>query len=289
MSGEIVTSTATAKEGGTSSTIKCPMLGAANYTVWAIRMKIALKVHKVWEAIEEETTEGDKNNMAIALLFQSIPEALILQFGELDTAKKVWEAIKTRNVGAERVKEARLQTLMNDFDRLKMKETESIDVFGGKLAEITSKSAALGVTIEESKLVKKFLSSLPRKKYIHIVASLEQILDLNNTSFEDIMGRLKAYEERIADEEEPQEEQTKLMYSNFESQGANRDYKNQRGRGRGGRSYYRGRGRGRYNGTMDTSRVTCYRCDKQATARIVSSNYKRRLRVKTTTHRTLMS
>ena len=263
MSGEIVTATATTKEGGSSSTIKCPMLGAANYTVWTIRMKIALKVHKVWEAIEEETTEGDKNNMAIALLFQSIPEALILQFGELDTAKKVWEAIKTRNVGAERVKEARLQTLMNDFDHLKMKETESIDDFGGKLAEITSKSAALGVNIEESKLVKKFLSSLPRKKYIHIVASLEQVLDLNKTSSEDIMGRLKAYEERIADEEEPQEEQTKLMYSNFESQGANRDYKNNRARGRGGRSYYRGRGRGRYNGTMDTSRVTCYRCDKQ--------------------------
>ena len=60
--------------------------------------------------------------MAIVFLFQSIPEALILQVGDIDTDKGVWEAIKTRHVGAERVKEARLQTLMAEFDRLKMKD-----------------------------------------------------------------------------------------------------------------------------------------------------------------------
>lgn len=181
-------------------------------------MKITLKVHKVWEAVEDVTTNREKNDMALALLFQSIPETLILQAGELDKAKQVWEAIKTRHVGAERVKEARLQTLMTEFDRHKMKETENIDGFGGKLSELASKSAALGVTIEEAKIVKKFLMSLPRKKYIHIVASLEQVLDLNTTSFEDILGRLKAYEERIFEEEETEEGQRKLMYVNYENQ-----------------------------------------------------------------------
>ena len=251
-------------KGGGSSTIKCPMLTTTNYTVWAMRMKITLEVHKVWDTIEDELTEGDKNDMAVALLFQSIPETLILQVGELHTAKKVLEAIKSRYVGAERVKEARLQTLMNKFDRLKMKHKETIDEFGGKLYEISSKSAALGVTIEEPKLVKKFLSSLPRKKYIHIVASLEQVLNLNTTSFEDIMGRLKAYEERIdEDEEDPQEDQKQLMYTNMEPQAnqSNGGYNDFQNRGRGGRgSWYRGRGRGR--GGRDTSRVMCYRCDK---------------------------
>lgn len=109
-------------------------------------------------------------------------------------------------MGAERVKEARLQTLMVDFDRLKMKDSETIDEFAGKLSEISSKSAALGTNIEESKLVKKFLKSLPRRKYIHMVASLEQVLDLNTISFEDIVGRLKAYEERVHEEEEDQED-----------------------------------------------------------------------------------
>lgn len=95
--------------------------------------------------------------MAIALLFQSIPEALILQLGDLDSSKVVWEAIKARHVGADRVKEARLQTLMAEFDRIKMKETDTIDLFVGKLTEISSKSIALGEVIDEPKLVKKFL------------------------------------------------------------------------------------------------------------------------------------
>lgn len=140
------------------------MLTSSNYTVWAIQMKLLLKVHKVWEVIETESNETEKNDVAITLIFSYIPEALVLQTGELDNAKKVWEVIKSRHMGADRVKEARLQTLTADFDRLKMKESDTIDSFVGKLAEIASKSAALGQIIEEVKLVKKFLHSLPTKK-----------------------------------------------------------------------------------------------------------------------------
>ena len=246
------------KEGG--STIKCPMLTSSNYIVWGIRMKNVLKVHKVWSIVETESEEEEKNDLAIGLMFQAIPETLVLQVGELNTAKKVWEAIKMRHVGAERVKEARLQTLMSEFDRLSMKDAEKIDDFAGRLSEISSKAAVLGEEIEESKLVKKFLKSLPRKKYIHIVASLEQVLDLKTTSFDDIVGRLKAYEERVAEEEETHEDHGKLMYADSQSSREyNDDYKGNRGRG--GRSY-RGRGRGRGYGGRDTSRIMCFRCDK---------------------------
>ncbi|KAG7594688.1 Zinc finger CCHC-type [Arabidopsis thaliana x Arabidopsis arenosa] len=214
--GDIIPATGKPKEGGGSASIQCHMLNATNYTVWAIRMKIALKVHKAWEVIETATDDAEKNDIAMALLLQSIPETLVLQIGELDTAKKVWDSIKARHV-------------------------------------------------EESKLVKKFLKSIPRKKYIHIVASLEQVLNLNTTTFEDIVGRMKVYEERVCEEEEPHEDHSKLMYANADSQTgySNQDYNNDyRGRGRGTRGYYRGRGRGRFNGERDTSKVTCFRCDK---------------------------
>lgn len=112
------------KEGGVPSSINCPMLNTTNYTVWAMRIKVLLKVHEAWEVVETESDNIKKNNMAMVLLFQSIPETLILQVGELDTTKKVWEAIKARHMGADRVREARLQTLSAEFDRLKMKETD---------------------------------------------------------------------------------------------------------------------------------------------------------------------
>ena len=151
---------------------------------------------------------------------------------------------------------------MADSDHLKMKDTQTIDEFVGKLSEISSKSAALGEEIEEAKLVKKFLKCLPRKKYIPIVAALEQVLDLKTTRFKDIIGRLKAYEEHVFDEEDNQDDQGKLMYANMQTEQA-RDYNNNnRGRGSGGRFYNRGRRRGRYNGTTDATNLTCFRCDK---------------------------
>lgn len=101
---------------------------------------------------------------------------------------------------------------MTEFDRFRMKETNKIDDFVGKLSEISSKAAALGETMVESKLVKKFLQCLPRKKYIHIVASLEQILDLNTTTFENIIGRFKTFEEHICEEEDTLENQKQLLY-----------------------------------------------------------------------------
>ena len=70
--GEVMVPATGKKEGrGGPSSIQCPMLTSSNYTVWAMRMKITLKVHKVWEVIETESTEGDKNDMATILLFQS--------------------------------------------------------------------------------------------------------------------------------------------------------------------------------------------------------------------------
>ena len=65
------------------------MLNSTNYTVWAIKMRTCLKVHKAWEIIETGKDDGDKNDMAMALLFQSIPESLVLQVGDLNTAMEV--------------------------------------------------------------------------------------------------------------------------------------------------------------------------------------------------------
>lgn len=50
-------------------------------------MKAALKVHKVWESVDPGEEDREKSDLARALLFQSILESLILQVGNIDTAK----------------------------------------------------------------------------------------------------------------------------------------------------------------------------------------------------------
>lgn len=253
------------------STVVCPMLNTTNYTFWAKRMKVLLKVHKVWDAIDPGSKEDEKNDLATALLFQSLPENLVLQIGEDDTPKEIWEAIKTRNLGAERVRTARLQTLSNEFDRLRISDSDTIDAFSGKITELTSKGASLGQSIEEHKVVKKFLDSLPLK-YIHMSASLEQMLDLNTISYEDIIGRLKAFEERIKlkEAQESQSHQGNLLYSSsnsFEQQdnsrGRGRGQNQSRGRGNRGRGCGRGNSQERNKEKRDYSQIVCFNCKKK--------------------------
>lgn len=57
--GDLITVVKKPKERGPSS-ISCLMLNTTNYTVWVIRMKILLKVHKVWEVVENESNEAEK-------------------------------------------------------------------------------------------------------------------------------------------------------------------------------------------------------------------------------------
>ncbi|KAJ0837227.1 hypothetical protein HanRHA438_Chr16g0775911 [Helianthus annuus] len=110
--------------------LPCSMLTSTNYAVWAMKMKSIFKVYKVWEVIDPGTTvDENKDSIATALLFQALLEELTLQIGNSDSAKEMWETVKSRNQGVDRVKEARLQTLMSEFEALKMKEPSTVADF----------------------------------------------------------------------------------------------------------------------------------------------------------------
>ncbi|XP_076940852.1 uncharacterized protein LOC143610193 [Bidens hawaiensis] len=256
------------KENSSTSLI-CPMLTSTNYTIWAMKLWAIFNVHGVWEMIDPGTsTDAKNNNMAIALLFQSISEAMTLQVGNLPTAKEMWDTIKARHLGADRVREARLQTLMDEFDSLKMKESSTVDEFASQINTLASKAASLGETIEESKMVKRFLSGLPKKNFIHMVASIEQLVNLKTVGFDDVVGRLKAYEERIKDEICQSEGQGKLMFhkAEYSNRGQSSNTPSSRGRGRsretGGRGTSRNQTEGQVMVNKDRSQIKCFRCDE---------------------------
>nr|GEW46659.1 zinc finger, CCHC-type [Tanacetum cinerariifolium] len=140
------------------------MLKGANYTTWAIRMQIILEANGLWEMIEpNEKTEADnkKDKTAIAFLYQAIPEDQLFQITKYKTAKAIWEALKTRHLGEERVQQARLQTLKSDFEMLHMKEDEIIDAFTTKLTTLVNKATSLGHTMKDETLVRKLLNVVP--------------------------------------------------------------------------------------------------------------------------------
>ncbi|XP_076917017.1 uncharacterized protein LOC143576926 [Bidens hawaiensis] len=260
------------------TTLQCPMLTSKNYTIWAMRTRAIFNVYGMWDAIELGIGVDAKiDNIAIALLFQSIPEEQIMQVGNLGSAEEMWEVINTRHLGIERVWEARLQTLLLELYPLKMKDSSSVDDFMSNLLGISSKATSLGSTIEETRLAKKFLNWLP-KQFIQMVDSIEQMVDLKTFGFDDVVGRLKAYEERIREEQTQNNNQGDLMISRngpfylnqnmYKGRGKNWDDKNQDGcENRGGQnrgSSQKGQRRinDRQRGRKDRSHVQCYRCDE---------------------------
>ncbi|KAD4586376.1 hypothetical protein E3N88_23977 [Mikania micrantha] len=152
----------------------CPKLTTTNYTAWSIMMETVLAAHGLQDAIDPVTGGGvdaRRKNMAKALIFQSIPEDVLLQVSKYQEPKDVWDAIRT------------------------------VDEFAGRLSGIQSKYRSLGSSLEEEVMVRKFLNSMP-PKYLPIVASIEQYSEIENMAFEEVVGRLKAYEERVKPQED---------------------------------------------------------------------------------------
>lgn len=137
---------ASKKEG--SMSLQYPMLMKSNYSAWAMKMKVFMQAQGVWDAIEpmnaKAAAEERKDKMAMAAIYQGIPEETLLLLAKKKTAKEAWEFLKTMHLGADRVKIAKVQTLKTVFEALRMKESESIDELALKMSAIVSKIITLG-------------------------------------------------------------------------------------------------------------------------------------------------
>lgn len=239
-----------AKEGGPVG-LNYPMLTRSNYTAWSLKMKVFMKAQGVWGAIEqtdpEATVEDRTVQVALAAIYQGVPEDVLLTIAEKETAKEAWEMIKTMCMGAEKVKEAKVQTLKGEFESLIMKETDKIDDFCMKLSGLVANIRILGETMEESNVVRKILRAVP-DKFLQIASNIEQFGNVKDMTVEEVVGRLKAHEERMKGRSEgagghllfTQEEWSKRSNKN----GGSNSF-GSKGRGNG---LYRGRGRTSYRG-----------------------------------------
>jgi hypothetical protein len=176
-----------------------PMLTKSNYSIWAIKMKALMRGAKIWNAVEPEdgkTVDETMDQRALTAIYQGVPEDLIPLIAEKKTSAEAWEAIKTNRLGDDRIKEVRVQALKSEFDRLQMKDTESIDDFALRMTTITNEIRLLGEKFEDSNSVRKFLRAVP-SKFLEIASAIEQFGNLKTMTMEEVTGRLKAHEERL--------------------------------------------------------------------------------------------
>ncbi|KAM3404479.1 hypothetical protein ACQJBY_007523 [Aegilops geniculata] len=91
---------------------------------------------------------------------------------------------------------------------------ETLDDFAGKISSMAASYAGLGSELEDATMVKKLLDCVPDRLYA-AVTGMEQFCDLSTLLFEDALGRLKAFDERLRRRRQAGSERTdgQLLYT----------------------------------------------------------------------------
>ena len=148
--------------------------------------------------------------IALASIYQALPEDVLLMVTGKDSAKQAWETLKTMHIGVERDNEVKVRTLRTHFEAIRIKDGESVDDFAKKLTSVVAIIRSLEEKVEEIYVVKKFLRALPQK-YMQIVTEIEQFGDLKNMTIEEVVSRLKVHEERLRGYDEREEDKHLLL------------------------------------------------------------------------------
>jgi hypothetical protein len=148
--------------GGSGAQIVYPKLTTTNYIEWALVMKINLRAQGLWEAVCGEGEPSEREDMAaLAALIRAVPAEMVPVLLNKDSLNEAWEAIKLMRMGVSRVHEATAQRLRKEFEAIAFKEGEMLDGFGMRITTLANNLRSLGDTVEEVKIVLKFLREVP--------------------------------------------------------------------------------------------------------------------------------
>jgi hypothetical protein len=154
-------------------------------------MQIMLEGRFLWDVIEHGTAVRADDRLALEAILRGVPPEMMATLASKGSAKGAWDALKTMSLGVARVRDARAGTLAKEFAAIRFKEGDTVDDFAIRLTGMVSQLALLGRVVAEGDSV------LPRR-YGQIALSIETLVDLDTLSIDELVGSLKAAEERYA-------------------------------------------------------------------------------------------
>ncbi|XP_016716634.1 uncharacterized protein [Gossypium hirsutum] len=185
-----------------------PVFDGENYQAWVVKMQAYIEGCDYWEVVEEDydvtplpnnptmnqikmhnerTTRKSKEK---SYLYASVSPAIFNRIMAFGSAKEIWDYLKAEYQGDERIKSMKVLNLIRKFERLQMKESESIKEYLDKLIYIANKVRVLGTDLSDSRLVQKILVFVP-KKYEATITSFENTKDLTQLRVVEFISTLQ--------------------------------------------------------------------------------------------------
>ncbi|KAG6512700.1 hypothetical protein ZIOFF_030829 [Zingiber officinale] len=186
-----------------------------DYNYWSSRFEVWLKAFDLWNIVdkgfielEDEDTLSDaetkvlvdnrkKDTHALNQINLAIDKGVYEKIRKATTSKQAWEILQKAYKGDEQVKNIQLQILRSEFEKLEMKDNDSVAEYFTKVGSIVNQMASNNEVLDDLRIVQKVLRSLP-EKYFSLVTVIEQTRDLKSMTLEDLQGILKAHEVKIS-------------------------------------------------------------------------------------------
>ena len=111
----------------------------------------------------ESKKQHEKNVKAVNTLLGSLSQSEFVKIMQLKAAKEIWDKIILSYEGDNQVKRAKLQTLIVQYETLKMHNDESIASYFLRIDKIVNCMKNLGEEIKEVTLVENVLRSMSTK------------------------------------------------------------------------------------------------------------------------------
>lgn len=193
-----------AKEGPSVSYSILPIFGGENYDFWKVKMRTILLSEGLWSfierglqepkdlsqfpAAEREQFEAEvmKDAKALSKTQNGVTSDIFPRITRAKTAKEAWDTLEKEFQGDSKAITIKLQTLRMEFYNMKMKESECIQDYASRLAEVVNQMRTLGEEISDRRVVEKILISLPEKQD-PIVAAIEECKDITTLSIEQLI------------------------------------------------------------------------------------------------------
>jgi hypothetical protein len=129
-------------------------------------------------------------------LFQAINRTIMETIMNRETAKDIWDAMKQKNLGSNKVKRAQLQACRRDFEVLSMEEEETVDEYFARALSIANKMKSYGENVSQSTIVEKILRSMSAR-FNYVVCAIEESNDVTTLSIDELQSSHIVKEKRM--------------------------------------------------------------------------------------------
>jgi hypothetical protein len=102
-------------------------------------------------------------------------------------------------ISNDRVKAASVQRLWKEYENVGFRDGESIGDFALRINGLIASLREMGETLEDHCVVKKILCVVP-KRLKQVAVAIEMLTDLNTTTIEELVGRLRVAEDADNDD-----------------------------------------------------------------------------------------